>query len=530
LTTAPRDSEIAGRRDWIAAVLVPSIVLAGINVIKPLVVDDSAYYAFAAQIAQSPFDPYGFDIHWYDHPQHAFTVLAPPVLPYWWAISIRLFGDEPWIAKMWLWPWCFVLSAAVFSLARRFATSIAVAATWMIALSPSVLPSLNLMLDVPALALSLAALAVFLSGRSAVIAGVLAGLAMQTKYSALIVPLTIALAGALNTDRTRQIRRAAIAVIFASLILAGWEIFVAAKYGQSHFLFHSAHQPAGWLRRDGLISPLIGLLGSVAAPVVVLRLAMRGYSWKSLMLSAGILGAGLAAIAVWPRFEGTLWTPTAVVFGLFGVAVAAAILASLRDLARSAITQFESRFLMGWLIIEVVGYFALTPWPAVRRVIGVVAVSTLVVAGSAPTSIDMRKVWFAVFCNFGLALLYQGIEIENGQVERDAVAALEAQFGQSQSPVWFVGHRGWQHYAEREGWRHFDSQRSAELQAGDWLLVPDFEFTGRNVILPSSAERIDSIEFWSRWRLGTIPWYYGTNAAVRRRDGPVVTVQVYRIH
>jgi hypothetical protein len=388
------------------------------------------------------------------------------------------------------------------------------------------------MLDVPALALSLSALALFLSGRSAIAGGVLAGLAMQTKYSALIVPLTIVFAGVLSSDRKTNLVRAAIAVFSATIVFASWELFVAAKYGQSHFLFHSAHQPDGWLRRDGLISPLIGLMGSVAAPLVILRLAMRDYSWKWLFLSAGVIIAGLALIAIWPRQEGTLRTPTAVVFGLLGVAVAVAVLASLRDLACSAIARFESRFLIVWLAIEVIGYFALTPWPAVRRVIGVAVASTFVVAGSGQASLDMRKVWFAVCFNLGLALLYQGIEIENGQVERDAVAALEArfEFHKSQSQVWFVGHRGWQHYADREGWRHFDSHRTAELQAGDWLLVPDFEFTGRRVTLPSTAELVDYIEFWSRWRLGTIPWYYGTNAAVRRRDGPVLTVRVYRIH
>ena len=34
-------------------------------------------------------------------------------------------------------------------------------------------------------------------------------------------------------------------------------------------------------------------------------------------------------------------------------------------------------FLLSWLLLEVVGYVALTPFPAVRRIMGVVVVTTL---------------------------------------------------------------------------------------------------------------------------------------------------------
>lgn len=527
-------SEIAGRREWIAAVLIPASLLCGLNIAKPLVVDDTAYHAFALQIACSPLDPYGFDIYWYEHPQPAFTVLAPPVLPFWWAASIRLFGDEPWIAKLWLLPWCLALSAATYSLAKRFAPSIAVATTWMVVLSPSILPSLNLMLDVPATALSLSALAVFFRGSlaSAAAAGLLAGLAMQTKYSAFVVPLELVLAGLTCRNWRDGIARAAITSTIAASIFAGWELYVSDKYGHSHFLYHSAHQPQGWLRRDGLISPLIGLMGSVAAPLVLLRLATRGYSWTWMLVFAGSIAGGISAVAIWPRHEGTLWTPTAVVFGVLGVTVAISILASIRDHSRELRSGPNSRFLAGWLAIELIGYFALTPWPAVRRVLGIAIVSTLVVAGtSQATRFDRRKVWFAVVCSIALALLYQAIEIENGTIERDAVSTIDARIRQvdSQPRVWFTGHRGWQFFAERAGWQALDFRQSQLLRPGDWLVVPDSEFTGHRIQLPENSEEIETIEFQSRWRLGTIPWFYGTNAAIRRRDGPVLTAAIDRI-
>ena len=52
-----------------------------LNSLKPLLIDDSAYYYYAAQLARHPFDPYGFEVFWYQAPEPANQVLAPPVLP-----------------------------------------------------------------------------------------------------------------------------------------------------------------------------------------------------------------------------------------------------------------------------------------------------------------------------------------------------------------------------------------------------------------------------------------------------------------
>ena len=51
-----------------------------LNAVKPLIVDDAAYFNYADQIAKHPFDPYGFSIFWYDEMEPANYVLAPPVL------------------------------------------------------------------------------------------------------------------------------------------------------------------------------------------------------------------------------------------------------------------------------------------------------------------------------------------------------------------------------------------------------------------------------------------------------------------
>src|SRR3954469_10995632 len=94
------------------------------------------------------------------------------------------------------------------------------------------------MLDIPALTLSLAAILLFCRACSedsvvgAVAAGLVAGLATQTKYTAFA-----AIGGILL--RSAQTGRWPLGLITSSLaamIFVGWELLIARAYGQSHFL------------------------------------------------------------------------------------------------------------------------------------------------------------------------------------------------------------------------------------------------------------------------------------------------------
>src|SRR5262245_44049606 len=188
-----------------------------VNAVKPLVIDDTAYVAFAREIAAHPFNPYGFTIFWDTAPEPAFGVLAPPVLLYWLALGIRLFGEHPPLLKVWLFPFLWALTAALSDLLRRFAGDRSTRLLPLIVLSPAILSTVNLMLDVPALALGLTALALFAraadrdSWRLAAGAGLLAALAIQTKYTMFAIPPAMAWYGVTH----RRLGLAAIAVTVA---------------------------------------------------------------------------------------------------------------------------------------------------------------------------------------------------------------------------------------------------------------------------------------------------------------------------
>ena len=92
-----------------------------LNAAKPLHVDDAQYWKYAHHIASHPTDPYGFTVLWGQEPKPAISVLAPAGLPYWWALGMVLFGDQPVLWKLWLAPFAGLLVFSLHAIFRRFA-------------------------------------------------------------------------------------------------------------------------------------------------------------------------------------------------------------------------------------------------------------------------------------------------------------------------------------------------------------------------------------------------------------------------
>jgi hypothetical protein len=301
---------LAGPRRWRALLgpLALALLFTGLNAVKPLHIDDPAYYYYAAQIAREPLDPYGFEVFWQNQPRPALEVLAPPVLPYALAPAVWLFGERPVLWKLWLFPFVLVLVLSLRSLLGRFARGLETPLLWMTVLSPSFLPGLNLMLDVPALALGLGALALYCraadrdldrtprSRALAALAGLVAGLAMETKYTALVIPMVI-LAHARVHGRQRL---GLVAAGVAALCFGGCEALIAGYYGQSHFFFHLGKTESNLQTRINLALPLLGILGGVAPAVALVGMAALNVPSRKVLLTGAAVVLGFFLLALVP--------------------------------------------------------------------------------------------------------------------------------------------------------------------------------------------------------------------------------------
>ena len=531
------------------------LILAGVvtlaNAAKPVVVDDTAYLAFAAHVAAHPADPYGFELFWYDAPDPAMDILCPPVLPYWLAAGVALVGVEPVLLKLWLFPVAWLLAWAVRDLLRRFAPGTEAVALPLIVLSPAVLPMVNLMLDVPAAALGLAALAVLAragdrnSWRLAIGAGLLAALAMQTKYTALVAPALLGWYGLTH----RRIGLAVVAVGAAVGGFAAWEGVMHRTYGVSHFLHHAGQQAPsedGWFAdKFALVAPLAGHLG-------VLGVGFALYAQRSLGLPrwvvaggavAWLVGAALVAVTpgadavlVGPKDHPKLTLPTLVWRTTGWAVLLTALAAALRLLWRREERDAAGWFVVGWVLLELAGYFAMTPFPAARRVIGVSLAVGVLAARVVSRTPDRQPARWAGPFGVGVGVLLAALDGYDAVPEK-ALAERAAAVIPAGGRSWYVGHWGFQFYCERAGMAPAVVGR-AELAAGDYLVLPRYPdaegffrpHPGSWVVeAPADAEVVAEFVWDDRLKAQTVPNLYGGVEPVTGRDHPRLRVAVYRL-
>jgi hypothetical protein len=573
------------------SLLALALLFTLLDVVKPLMIDDAAYHYYAVQAAQHPLDPYGFAVYWWSRPYVANEVLAPPGLAYWWAAAVNLFGEQPILWKLWLLPFSFLFIWSLHALCRRFARGLEMPLVWMTVLSPTFLPGLNLMLDVPALALALAALVVFIdacdreSFAAAALAGAIAGLAAETKYTGLIVPATMLLYAVVFG----KVRFWPAAALLAVQVFLSWEFLMALLYGESHFLSASRPSQADFWERmrlffwekAGLFWPLLAVLAGCAPGVVLVALAGLRARWWAVVLAAVLSLLGFTVVAAltmdftakpvltnspFGPYEGPplQFNLEQVVFGGLGVAGAVVLGVvvgrqgwllgrDLPGLGRWRV-QRAGLFLVLWLGLELAAHFALTPFPAVRRVMGVVVAGTLLAGHLASrtcrTPERKQLVWGIASFSAVLGLGFAGLDTWEAWTEKrlaEQAAALARAEGVG--TVWFVGHWGFQYYAERAGMRpvvtwyrpgqlwytpdmgDIPLPPPSQLQAGDWLVVPDWRLTQQHLVIDEGrTEAVYWLAVSDPVPLRTIMCYYAGYTPLEHRPEPTrLEVQIYRV-
>jgi hypothetical protein len=533
--------------------LVLSIVVTLLNCAKPLHIDDAAYVQHATHIASHPLAPYDSVIYWDYQFQQGNTLLAPPVLLYWLAGARAVLGESPVLWKLAQYPLNLLLVGSLFVLVRRWAERWALALTWMTVLSPALLPSLNLMLDVPALALSLTALTVFMCASDcrslglAIVAGLIAGLAAQTKYTAIVTPVVLLAFGFMHG----RLRLAVVACIVAVLLFAAWEGFVAVQHGSSHF-FLAANNRSGapWSRMRHLLLPTASLTAALAPGALFLALLTRRNPWRWLAMSILSVLGGLVVLGMLPDHFNewcSRWLtskPLRIDEALYIGLTAAWWLAvggllwrhwcwqRWEDLAaRFGNAPAQFKFLLLWLAIELMGAIALSPFPAARRVLGVAVVATILVGFViARHAIRPAMVWCAAGAAIAVGLFVALIDIHEARATQQ-LADRAIQIAQQQNPQhknWFSGAWAFQYYAMQHGMVPLDPVHS-QLHAGDLVFLVEQQLDRIDFhpeAVPLAREAVVTLGDDVPWR--TVLSFYCGAAPLKHHEGPRLRFVVYR--
>jgi len=520
------------KRARVAILCLLAAFMVLLNALKPLTIDDTFFCAYARQISVDPQHPFDFQLNWREWETPAVSMAPPPVVPVWLSLSMALFPDQPATWKLSLIVFALLFVFGLHSIARRLVGRYAVPVVAIISLSPAILPSLNLMVDVPVQGLVVAAVAMQVSAVKrerlwyAVAAGLLGGLATQTKYTGLIAPSAVLLIGCLYG----QVRLGIVAFLTAMTCFGGWELLMRLLIGHSPFLYTWKYQFAAKSDQWTLVQSLIYSLGLINPAAILLgKFWNRSIWWLLSLVPLFVLCCGVPYL---PSFD-EKWC-----FIALTLPVLLHIATGIASVRRGPVPTI-GRVALSWLLLEVLGFLFISPFCAVRRLLGLVITSTLFLAFitvRSTTRLDRsvlsKHLHYAVALNAACGLMILSLDwIEATAAQRavdQVIAAVRPV--DPKSTIWFMGHWGFQFYAERRGMRPCAADES-EFSAGDWLAVPspnDLHPTRTQDIGATRKVReivIDDPIIWT-----TVPAFYHGLWPIARRTRVRHRVELYRVN
>jgi hypothetical protein len=232
---------------------------------------------------------------------------------------------------------------------------------------------------------------------------------------------------------------------------------------------------------------------------------------------------------------------SSVIFGIFGLLVCATMVAVCWRLARqtrnrdgtSAGCWFLSvdGFLVLWLLLEVLGYFALSPHSAIRRIMGITFVASLLSCRLAARTCRARQglLWGACAFNLLMALFLFGVDAMNYQGQKDLAENLVQEFHRQHpdATIWSYGYGSFAFYGERAGMKSLANSET-RVSAHDWVMVLEFfedrfasKPAGSRCVFTGRREWTPSIPLRSRIQSG--------GAAVTHLEEPVLRVGLFQV-
>jgi hypothetical protein len=337
------------------------------------------------------------------------------------------------------------------------------------------------------------------SGRAGLLAcaALLAAAAALSKYfGAALLPLLAAYT--LARERRASAHLLWLAVPLAALV--GYDAWTRAAYGRELLLgaggyaLEQRNAGAGLAPRDLLAG--LAFLGGGIAPVAFFAHRL----WSPRVLAGGALAAAAGTLAL--GASGALGDSPAPAAGTFAFALQASVLvlAGVSVLAL-ALGDLRARrdpdaLLLALLVGGTFVFATALNWTvSARSLIGVVPAAGVLVVRRleerARTQGDaaLRGGWrrlapLAPAVALAFALLHADARL--AATNRDAAVALVQRHGSSGAPLRFLGHWGFQFYAEAAGARAVDLGRDV-LSPGDLLVVPENVSGGGGRALPWDA-------------------------------------------
>jgi hypothetical protein len=192
--------------------------------------------------------------------------------------------------------------------------------------------------------------------------------------------------------------------------------------------------------------------------------------------------------------------------------------------------------------VEFLLTFALSPFGAARRVIGMEVAATMLLFRAAEvwsraTRIEYPKPAFFFAMSLGFALFT--LDAWDARAEDELPAQAHALIqNQPVKQVYYFGHWGYQYACERLGMRPLVYGETV-LEPDDWLVIPEYpdpngfyrpyHSGARPLWVPRNVDKFATLVWNDKLPASTVPAMYGGTVPITGRDAPRLTVGVYRV-
>ena len=494
--------------------------------------DDSLFVWTAEQILKHPGDFYGFDVNWTGH-----TVPMsgenrnPPTTSYFLAGVMAVFGEREMALHAALLLVAFAAAAGIFQLAKIWCARPLLAAFIAMSTPVFLVSATTLMCDAPLLALWIWTVVFWeraLKNGKAIhflAAGLFAGLAVLTKYSAL--PL-LPLLPILGIFRKRNLGGWLLWLAVPLVMIELYQFGTGKLYGQG--LISAAADYAaqtrygvagGWANKT-----VIGLAYAGGCLLPVLFFARRLWTKRELLIGGG-LAVAAAMAALWATGVGSqfdwsfrLQMGLMLVAGIHLLLLAAAELWRQRD----AISLLLALWLGSGLVFATVLNWTVSA----RSFLPLIPAAAILVARGLTRkffSVEKPGAFFwPLALSATLGVVVAAADYSLASSARAAARELAVEYPSSTNTLWFQGHGGFQFYLEKSGAFPVDFSRSV-LAPGEIMIVPS---NNSNLITPnaSDVENMAVLEFPACSWLSTVnaatgAGFYGAGGFLPFVFGPV---------
>lgn len=471
-------------------------------------IDDPLFLWTARQISVHPLDFYGFQANWDGHPQPmADVMINPPLVGYYLAGVAKLFGWQEMVLHAAMLPFAMLSVIGVYLLAIPYCRSPLLAALLMLLCPAFLVSATTLMCDVPLLCFWIWTIIFWLRGTArspgwSVLAGMLLGLAMMTKYTAVcLLPLLLVYTLLRKAPiRNRVVQYAALLVPVAVIFFYNhytWKLYGRPLFfdaiGYSTTAVTTNPIPTSSKLLDG-----VTFLGGGALIAAVLGFIAA----KPRVHVAGIVCVPAMICLAWhcflPRADWSNVWSICVQAGVLATAGFIILFVCVRELIRSQdISISDGIFLLLW-IAGVFIFASKLNWAVnARSIMPLVPPVCIATERVLQRRVHRRPRTYMIAagaCTL-VSLLVAVADYQFAEGGRWAVSQTLRQYPNQR--VWFVGHWGFQYYMQLAGAIPLDDQ-NPRCQPWDIVVVATNNYGQIHAgvaMMPLDALRADTSAF-----------------------------------